>query len=267
MVEYDPQRDRFMPYCAKTSIGDNLNANTIIIDSRPIAIATQYPLAHQLEAHLRLLFDNRSPVLVVLASSTDIQNHQLPPYFAKTANFGELQTHARFVDYIELSEHTEIKNFQLIITVGKESFEIPVLHVHTWPDHQAIRPDTTIKLVELIESTIAQSMASQPDDKPTGIPPTSNRLPLIHCKAGVGRSGQTIAAMALKRYPDLPLETIVKDIRASRNDQMIQTRTQMKTLVSMTRASTPEPEHVERKRKKNAFSLRNLFGKKQARTE
>lgn len=248
IASHDSERDRFMSFNEDTSIGSGLNANTIVIDNLPIAIATQYPYKHQVEAQLRLLIEQRAPILVVLASSTDIQNSQLPAYFAGSASFGELTTKSKFEDYIDLSETTEVKVFRLTISDCGSSFEIPVLHVHNWPDHRTIRPETTVKLVKLIESSITAN--GQAD---------STALPVIHCKAGVGRTGQTIAAMALKNHPELSLGNIIKDMRASRNDQMVQNNKQMRTLVEIASSGINDQEHAE---SKPPFSWRKLFGMK-----
>ena len=66
---YNPNRDRFnMPFSADTSIRKDLNANRIRINGSNIAIATQYPYPHQIEAQLQMLVDNRTPALIVLAA-------------------------------------------------------------------------------------------------------------------------------------------------------------------------------------------------------
>lgn len=256
---HNPKRDRFMPFCAKTSVCESLNANTIIISDSPIAIASQYPFPHQVEDQVRLLLENRTPALVILASSSDIQNHQLPVYFSGSASYGELQTQSKFVDYIELSENTEVKVFRLTIIYGDDSAEIPVLHVHNWLDHQAVSPDTTSKLIQLIESTVNKSTATRTSETETDSQIAGKNLPVIHCKAGVGRTGQTIAAMAMKKHPDLSLETIVRDIRASRNDHMIQTNKQMRTLIKISLNTSAVKELPVTK---PTFSWRKVFGMK-----
>ena len=99
-IHYDAERDRFkMPHSADTRVRDDLNANRIVVDGKNIAIATQYPLDHQIESQLQMLLDNHTPVLVILASVTDIQNHQLPEYFSGNKSFGGIETQSKFMDY------------------------------------------------------------------------------------------------------------------------------------------------------------------------
>ena len=155
-ILYDPKRDRFnMPHSANTSVRNDLNANRIIIDGNNIAIATQYPFAHQVEAQLQMLLDNCTPVLIVLASTKDIQNHQLPEYFSGSATVGEIQTVSKFLDYIDLGNTIEAKLFQLIVTHDQKTIDIPVVHVFNWPDHRTVSPETTSNLVALIDSKVA----------------------------------------------------------------------------------------------------------------
>jgi protein tyrosine phosphatase len=259
-VPYNSERDRFnMPHCADTRVSDALNANRIVVDGKNIAIATQFPFLHQVEAQLQMLLDNHTPVLIVLASATDIQNHEMPQYFSGSATYGEFQTKSKFVDYIDLGNDIESKVFNFHITGPEASIDIPVLHVHNWPDHRTVSPETTTTLVELIESTIADSRASFAENGSSEIHNDEKMLPVMHCKAGVGRTGQTLAALVMKKYPALSLESITRDLRNSRNNLMIQSPYQMKTLVKLeAMQSKPELPVAQTKPKRSFFG--KLFG-------
>lgn len=258
-IPYDAERDRFnMPHCADTNVTEALNANRIVVDGKNIAIATQYPFAHQVEAQLQMLLDNCTPVLIVLASTKDIQNHQMPEYFSGSASYGQIQTKSKFVDYIDLDNDVEAKQFSLKVTKDQESIEIPVLHVYNWPDHRTVSIETTSKLVTLIESIIAERRAFFEKFNNPAVDDEQKLLPVMHCKAGVGRTGQTLAALVMNRSPELTLDAITKDLRASRNDRMIQTPYQMKTLAKMEsmRVRPAEPEQAPKTK-----SWRSLFRK------
>ena len=261
-VPYNSERDRFnMPHCAETRVSESLNANRIVVDGKNIAIATQYPFDYQVEAQLQMLLDNHTPVLIVLASATDIQNHEMPQYFSGSATYGEIQTKSKFVDYIDLGNDIESKVFNLSITGPRGSIDIPVLHVSNWPDHRTVSPETTIKLVELIETKVEQSRATFASNGNAHIDNVEKMLPVMHCKAGVGRTGQTLAAMVMKKSPELTLESITKDLRASRNDRMIQSPYQMKTLVKLENMQDkPVQQVTEAKAKSGRSFFSKLFG-------
>jgi len=233
-VPHDAKRDRFnMPHAADTSVHEDLNANRIVVNGRNIAIATQFPFKHQLETQFQMMVDNCTPALVVLASNRDIQDNGLPNYFSSPETFGEIKTRSIPVRRVELGDGIEAYVFKLDVTGYKEPIDIPVIHVHNWPDHQTVSPEITSNLVELIESTVAEKRTFYEEQNNHVMNDTKKMLPVIHCRAGVGRTGQTIAAMAMKKYPELNLISITKDLRLSRNDLMIQTPEQMETLLKM----------------------------------
>ncbi|GAB3528810.1 protein-tyrosine phosphatase family protein [Photobacterium alginatilyticum] len=231
---FDPNRDRFnLLHCADTSVRNELNANRIKINDRYIAIASQFPYQHQLESHFQMLVENRTPVLVVLASDTDIQGNDLPDYFSNSSTYGNIRTQSVFSSTEGLGSGIEARVYQLNVAGYDASIDIPVVHVHNWPDHQTVSTEATINLVALIERITANKRAFYEKRRSRAVLDSAKLLPVIHCRAGVGRTGQTIATMAMNTYPNMSLEAITRDLRASRNDYMIQTSVQMETLVRL----------------------------------
>lgn len=231
-VPFDSKRDRFnIPFSLDTSVHQHLNANRIIINDSNIAIATQFPLIHQLEVQFQMMVENRTPVLVVLASDSDIKKDKLPPYFSASIPFESLKTRSTPLDVVELGDDIQARLYSFEISGYQATIDIPVIHVHNWPDHQTVSAKTTENLVTLIEAKTAEKRAFYEDKKSRAVTDDKKLLPVIHCKAGVGRTGQTIAAMAMKKFPELSLTSIVSDLRKTRNDTMIQTPPQMDTLI------------------------------------
>lgn len=233
-IRFDSKRDRFnIPHSLKTSIRRDLNANYIKVNGENIAIATQYPYHHQLEAHLQLLVDNRTPVLVVLASNKDIVGRQMPDYFSVSGIYGAITVTSTLTGKVGLTDSIEAKTYNLNIEGYQTNLTVPVIHVHNWPDHHTITPENTEKLISMIESVLLERISFYTERKSRALSDPDKLLPVVHCRAGVGRTGQTIAAMAMRKHPKLSLASITKDLRASRNDYMIQTTIQMETLVQI----------------------------------
>ncbi len=233
-LPFDPKRDRFqMPHSADTNVRRDLNANRITIGGDQIAIATQYPTVQQLVPYFEMLVDNRTPVLVILASNADINGHVMPGYFAHSYNYGPLQTNVTLTGTEDLGDDIEANMYQLEVFGYEAAIDFPVIHVHNWPDHQTVSALTTHRLVALIEETAAEKRQFYTERGSRAAQDPNKLLPVIHCRAGVGRTGQAIAAMAMKRFPTMPLVEITRDLRACRNDVMVQTLPQMETLVEM----------------------------------
>jgi hypothetical protein len=56
---------------------------------------------------------------------------------------------------------------------------------------------------------------------------------VIHCRAGVGRTGQLICSLALDQAPGLSLETVITQMRLQRNAYLVQMDGQLDALVDL----------------------------------
>ncbi len=236
-VPFNSKRDRFnIPFSVNTNVHEHLNANRISINETNIAIATQFPFIHQLEAQCQMMVENRTPALVILASDKDIKDAKLPPYFSTSIPFESLKTKSTPLDEVDLGDEIQARLYNFEISGFQTTIDFPVIHVFNWPDHQTVSAKTTENLVSLIETKVAEKNAFYAEKKSRAVLDNKKLLPVIHCKAGVGRTGQALAAMAMKKWPDLSLTSIVSDLRRSRNDTMIQTPSQMETLIKLDKA-------------------------------
>lgn len=266
-----------------SSLNPNLNANRIKVNGTNVAIATQYPLQHQIQNHLRMLVDNNIPVVTVIAEQSEMEKpiNNMSDYFSGNLDvdtiygninpepepiYGNLNPEPEPIyANIESTGSTTRKNNDVtttstlkqqdielgknvsgepllgnvyaltINTLNDEPFTVEVLHVHNWKDHTAVDANTTLQIAAKVIELADESK--------------NDGVPVIHCKAGVGRTGQVLAALVMEQdqYNTSSLESIVTGMRESRNGYMVQNDDQLKVLakiaVSQNRSIlTPTPE-------------------------
>ncbi|OHX13938.1 hypothetical protein BI347_10785 [Chromobacterium sphagni] len=238
-------RFRDIPTAAATMVqapdGARLPANRVQVDGVNVAIASQYPGAGQLESYFAMLAANRTPVLVVLASDHDIAGSQgsrnpLPPYFSQSGQYGKVAVAARESGHTRLAGGLEVRAYQLAVQDGdRKKISIPVLHVPNWADFGAQGATALKALAEHVNTVKEKQIGVYQRGNSSALKHRDKMLPVIHCRAGVGRTGQLIAATELLKPGVSSLESIVGDMRRSRNHLMVQTSEQLNTLADLAR--------------------------------
>lgn len=225
-----------------TAVRPDLNANYVQVGAHR-SIACQYPLEAQLESHLQMLFDNRTPVLAVLASAREIDNPQfkMPDYFRHGGQYGAVSVKSEHKESIALGDGVLADVYNLTLTqpgAGRKGITVPVVHVSNWPDKTAVSAEVTDKLSTLLEQKAQGQRAVYEKAGSSAVGDENKLLPVIHCRAGVGRTAQVIGAMAMHepRNGALSVEEMVGDMRTSRNGIMVQKDEQLEVLMTLAQA-------------------------------
>ncbi|MGE4802165.1 protein-tyrosine phosphatase family protein [Yersinia hibernica] len=212
-----------------TQLNEKINANKISITDCHIANAGQYPKDEQIEDHLKILADNKTSCLVVLASNEDIKKVGYTDYFTTNNTYAT----STLVEKNHKLGSKVLANIYVLATKNSKGIcvEIPVVHVTNWPDK---KPIPRLALREMVKVVTDFNKIFQDKNKHL-LNNLDEGKPFVHCKAGVGRTGTFIAEYYMSNHSDknISLERVIEDMRTSRNEKMVQTQEQLNTLVAI----------------------------------
>lgn len=181
-------------------------------------IATQGPLPQTAEHFWRMVLESRTPAVVMLTNCIEKGTIKCAQYFptarGEAAAFGALQLqvllHERF------SADCDRRTMRITDASTGSVLELQHFHYHTWPDHGVPEDSATLRRMcrELQRlrsgcgSGCASSGSSGADcgvgDRVSGtaLAVMETGTPVLHCSAGIGRTGTFIAVDVILRRID-----------------------------------------------------------------
>lgn len=174
---------------------DYINANYMPGFRRPSAfVATQAPVPNTIPDFWRMAWEQRSGVIVMITREVEmgkVKCHKYWPDAGATITVGELEV--SFVSYDSVCEDYGIRKLLLRDPSSGEVREITQFVYTTWPDHGVpTSPAALIRYIldvrRHIEAARAQGSGSGPA--------------VVHCSAGIGRTGTFFAVNALMQRLD-----------------------------------------------------------------
>ncbi|XP_066924864.1 tyrosine-protein phosphatase non-receptor type 2-like isoform X1 [Clytia hemisphaerica] len=175
----------------KTGNTDYINANYVeVSDVDRKYILAQGPLQNTSGDFWRMIWENDSTSVIMLCRIVEKQMIKCHPYWPmgedEVVEFGSFQI--QNVQTV-MKQHYVIRDLQLTYVLTGETKSIKQYHFMTWPDFGV--PDDANSFVEFL-NTLRRDDVFQ-----------NQRPPVIHCSAGIGRSGTLILVdAALKLCED-----------------------------------------------------------------
>ncbi|XP_021257118.1 receptor-type tyrosine-protein phosphatase eta isoform X3 [Numida meleagris] len=214
VLPYDISRVKLSnPSCATD---DYINANYMPgYSSKKAFIAAQGPLPNTIEDFWRMIWEKNIYSIVMLTKCVEQARTKCEQYWPdkQSKSYGDIVV--TMVSEVVLPEWT-IRDFNVENADTLESHTVRQFHFTSWPDHGV--PETTDLLINF-RHLVHEYSNQNPIDSPT----------LVHCSAGVGRTGTFIAIDRLIQQIEMEntvdVYGVVYDLRMHR-PLMVQTEDQ-----------------------------------------
>ncbi|XP_017667881.1 PREDICTED: receptor-type tyrosine-protein phosphatase eta isoform X1 [Lepidothrix coronata] len=214
VLPYDISRVKLSNESSGT--GDYINANYIPgYNSKKAFIAAQGPLPNTIDDFWQMIWEKNIYSIVMLTKCMEQARTKCEQYWPdkQSKTYGDIMV--TMVSEIVLPEWT-IRDFTVEKSNTPESHTVRQFHFTSWPDHGV--PETTDLLIDF-RHLVHQYNSQNPVDSPT----------LVHCSAGVGRTGTFIAIDRLIQQMEMEntvdVYGVVYDLRMHR-PLMVQTEDQ-----------------------------------------
>ncbi|XP_027507058.1 receptor-type tyrosine-protein phosphatase eta isoform X5 [Corapipo altera] len=214
VLPYDISRVKLSNESSGT--GDYINANYIPgYNSKKAFIAAQGPLPNTIDDFWQMIWEKNIYSIVMLTKCMEQARTKCEQYWPdkQSKTYGDIIV--TMVSEIVLPEWT-IRDFTVEKSNAPESHTVRQFHFTSWPDHGV--PETTDLLIDF-RHLVHQYNSQNPVDSPT----------LVHCSAGVGRTGTFIAIDRLIQQMEMEntvdVYGVVYDLRMHR-PLMVQTEDQ-----------------------------------------
>ncbi|XP_027715877.1 receptor-type tyrosine-protein phosphatase H [Vombatus ursinus] len=179
-------------------------------------IATQGPLPQTVSDFWRLVWDQQSRTVVMLTNCVEggrVKCEHYWPLDAKPCSHGHLRVTLKWEN---VAEHWTVRDLHLFHMELNEGLFVRQFHYTVWPDHGVPgSPDPLLAFRALLRNWLDQSLGGGP--------------PIVHCSAGVGRTGTLIALdvllRQLQKYQQVGVQSFIRKMRRSR-PLMVQTEGQ-----------------------------------------
>ncbi|XP_061855991.1 receptor-type tyrosine-protein phosphatase eta isoform X2 [Colius striatus] len=214
VLPYDISRVKLSDQSSVTD--DYINANYMPgYNSKKAFIAAQGPLPNTIDDFWQMIWEKKVYSIVMLTKCVEQARTKCEQYWPdkQSKSYGDITV--TMVSEVVLPEWT-IRDFTVEKSCTPESHTVRQFHFTSWPDHGV--PETTDLLINF-RHLVHEYSSQNPIDSPT----------LVHCSAGVGRTGTFIAIDRLIQQMEMEntvdVYGVVYDLRMHR-PLMVQTEDQ-----------------------------------------
>ncbi|HGJ5860107.1 MAG TPA: protein-tyrosine phosphatase family protein [Arsenophonus nasoniae] len=211
--------------------GKIIPANRVQIGNKNVAMISEYPKAEYLESYFKMLADNQTPILVVLASNKGIAAEGLPEYFKQNRQYGSVTVQVEQNKKDQSVSKFCCDMYQIKITQGNHAYELPVMHINNWLGKNSIDNEGLKTIADCINLASQEHSTELYQKNSQAIYDPNKVLPVIHGNKGYERSAFLVAATEVaKPNNKLSVEEIVSEIKNSTSAKILNQETQLQLL-------------------------------------
>jgi protein tyrosine phosphatase len=186
------------------------NANTLFGSS---AIASQWPMRHEIPDFLRMIVQSNVKVLVTLADPLEPPEvftgpyKEFYPYWREYLWYGKASVSNVTEALVYNNEGIKIVKREMTVTYLKQTQHVTQFHLQNWPDKQTIDPKHLAELIRLVNVS---------HDRTSPV--------LAHCTAGVFSTGAFLAAWQSHKKGQTSIKETAKELchpHFGRNEHMM----------------------------------------------
>ncbi len=222
IIPFEKTRVRLLTYTENITT-DYINASYIdlrsfddeFLNPKNFYISTQAPRSDQITAFWLMVWENKSPIIVMLTRFSEKGRIKANPYWVFSGNKIEIGN-GLFITLTgkkNIGKYLIHRTFILSKVVEEKSLNRIIEHYQyrEWPDHG--RPKTTETIRKLIQITNDCRKLKRKE----GL----NGPPIFHCSAGVGRTGAFIAIdVGIRMVKDTQTVNVPKIVKQMRRYRM-----------------------------------------------
>ena len=158
-------------------------------------IASQGPLPETIPDFWQMIWEKQVSVIVMLTNEKEGQRVKCHKYWPDDEQSLRLDTGAGLLEVIGISDtlvDEQIRERKLLIKTKGQERQISMIHLVDWPDHGTVSPKLILSVIEITNIRLRGADIKGP--------------PVIHCSAGVGRTGTFCVVDSVLTYIQNELE-------------------------------------------------------------
>ena len=138
-------------------------------------IAAQGPLPETMSDFWQMVWDNDVPLIVMLTNEKEGARVKCSKYWPNFQEYMSTSNGITIKCVNDVSTSAQIREREFEVRWNDDVRKIFMLHLQDWPDHGQIAPKLLLDAIDMANTRIEKCSLKGP--------------PIIHCSAGVGRTG------------------------------------------------------------------------------